>query len=531
MGNDFSFSKKWIKYSLIALSLLVIIGFLSSFFVKKIALEKITNIPGISCANLSFNLFTACIDLEQLTIERPIKKEESEVLGLVSNKAHIHGLSYWQYLKNDKVYIDEVIFEDLEVVISPNQKNNGIQRDSNAQKNTPKVILIDRFLINQGKLAVENKQFEQLQLDTFSTNIEHLQFNLEKDSQQVVWNKLEFSGNHFLLNQSEIDNKLLVKNFELSKNNQLLINQLEWKPKYAKTKYLDHHKYRKAHLDLAIPTLSIQAFPVADLIFKQAFKARSITIEDSAFKIYSDKNKKACPDCLKKYPYESLIDAKMLIDVDSILVKNGKIVFEELGEGKQKAGKLDWTKVYASVYNLTNNADKVKTHLNTLIDIQAVFVEDGNVDLHFEWPNFNKNADYRFYGAIDKVKLKEINSFLVFSKRFRIRQGEVSRFAFNGRGNLTDASGAMELRYKNLEIAFLNEDRSPRKFLSKVVNKIVGNKNNPNKKEKLRKGKMFFERNQHISFISNWWKTMQTGIKSVMLPNIFLPDELEHETK
>lgn len=523
--------KKWLKYGLITLSSIIFLGFLTSIFIKKIALEKITNIPGITCKNLSFNSFSGCIDLEQLTIERPIGENESEVIGLVVNHLHVHDLSYWQYLKNDKIWVDEVIFENLEIDISQNKQSNGVQRDSNAKQNTPKEILIDNFIITQGKLAIKNKQFKQLQLDTFSANIEQLQFFLEKDSQQVVWGKLECLGNQFLLDEHKGDNKLLAKNFQLSKNKQLLVNELKWKPKYSKTNYLDHHEYRKARLDLAISEVSILQFPIEELIFKQTFKAQSITLGNGGLKIYSDKNKKACPDCLKKYPYENLIDADMQIDVDSILVKNGEIVLEELGEGKEKAGKLDWSKVYASIYNLTNNREKIKTHPNTVADIQAVFVDDGNVNLHFELPNFNKNADYRFYGDLDKVKLREINSFLIFSKRFRIRQGEVNKFAFSGRGNLQGASGEMELRYKNLELSFLNKDRSPKKFISKVVNKLIGNKNNPDKEDKLRQGKMFFERDLHTSFVSNWWKTMQSGIKSTMLPNILLPEELEHETK
>lgn len=525
------YKNKWLKYSLIALSILILLGFLISIIVKKIALEKITNIPGITCKNLSFNPFTGCLEVEGLNIERPISKNESEVLGLITNQVHVHGLSYWQYLKNDKVYINEVVFADLSINITQNKRVNAIQRDSNAKGNTPKEILIDNFTIEQGKLSIQNQQFQKLKLDTFSTNIERLQFLVKKDSQQIVWNQLEFLGKYFLMNGQKSDNKLFAESIQLSKNNQLLVNQLKWKPKYTKANYLDHHEYRKARIDVVIPQVVLQQFPIEDLIFKQSFKAQSITFENSSFKIYSDKNKKACPDCIKKYHYENLIDADLKIDIDSILVKNGLIVLEELGQGKEKFGKLDWSKVHASVYDLTNNPKKIGTHPHTVADIQAVFVNEGNINLHFEFPNFNKNADYHFYGDLDKVKLKKINRFLIFSKRFRIKKGEVNKFAFSGSGNLQRASGDMELRYKDLSLQFLKKDHSPRKFLSKLANNILGNKNNPDKEDKLRKGKMYFERDERNSFISNWWKTMQTGIKSIMLPNILLPDELDNQTK
>ena len=149
----------WIKYSTIALILLIGLGFLAATFVKKIALEKITNIPGITCANLSFNPFTGCLDLEELNVQRPIGENETEVLDLISNKVQVHGLSYWQYLKNDKVCVNEVIFADLSVNITPNEQVNEVQRDSHAKSNTPKEILIENFIIEQGKLSLQNKQF------------------------------------------------------------------------------------------------------------------------------------------------------------------------------------------------------------------------------------------------------------------------------------------------------------------------------------------------------------------------------------
>lgn len=531
MSNDFPTRNKWLRYSLIVFCSILILGFLASSYIKKIALEKITAIPGITCKNLSFNPFSGCLNLEELKIQRPIGDKEAEVLDLMTSKVHLHGLSYWQYLKNDKVCVKEVFFSDLEVKVEEDNTSERIQRDSNAKKNTRKEILIKNFKIDKGQLSIQNSQFKQLQLDTFSTDMEQLQILMEKDSLQVTWDKLAFLSKHFLLNERKSDNRLMAGAINFSTNQKLSIQDFRWQPKYSKSKYLDHHQYRKARLDLKIPTLDIYQFPIHELIFNQTLKAQSVVTQDAALKIYTDKNKKACPDCLKTYHYEDFIDADLQVDIDSVLIKNSLIVLEELGEGKEKAGKLNWSKVYASIYNVTNNSVNIKTKPQTVADIQAVFVGDGNVDLHFEFPNFDKNANYYFKGSLDRVKLKEINSFLVFSKRFRIKQGEVNGFAFSGQGNLQRATGDMELRYKNLELQFLNKDSSLRQFLSKIANKLIGNKDNPNKADKLRKGKMYFERDLQKSFISNWWNTMQTGIKSTMLPNILLPDELEHETR
>jgi len=526
--------KTWAKYALLFFVFMLIIGFLASFYIKNKALEKITTIPGIICENVAFNLFSGCLDLENLSIERAIGAEKKELLTLTSSKIQLHGFSYWQFLRNNKICVNDFLFTDLDLEITNNKtasESDTIATNSSTANKPPEEILIKHFGIQNGHLAIQNKDFKKLSLDTFTTEIQQLQFFPARDTQQLIWENIAFIGQQFLVDRQESDNQLIAKAIELTTTENLQIKDVRWKPKYGKNNYLKHHQFRKSRIDARIPMLEIHQFPIADLVFQQQLKAKAVVARNGLLKIYSDKNKPECTDCVKDYHYEHLIASDLLIDIDSILIKNSEIVLEVLDEGKTKAGKLDWSNVYASIYNLTNNKTKATSHPNTVADIQAIFVDDGQVKLHFEFPNFDKNADYRFKGSLDKVKLKKINSFLVFSKQFRIKQGEVNSFVFNGRGNLQAATGDMELRYNNLALQLLKKDRTPRKFLSKIANALLSKEKNPDKDNQLHRGKMYFERDLSKSFISNWWKTMQSGIKSTMLPNILLPDELESTTK
>jgi len=525
-------NRKWAKYGLIFLAFLLVVGFLTSGYIKNKALEKITAFPGITCKNVDFNLFSGCLDLENVEIDRTIGTNKTEKLKLTTTKAHLHGLGYWQFWKNNRLSIDDLLLEDFTISIQPDDSINT-KIDTAEQGKQPKIeeILVHQISLQQGKFSLQNKDYKAIKLDCFEVQVEKLQFFLKRDSQKISWQSIELLGSQLLLDGHKSDNQLIANKIELSADENLQIQDFRWKPKYSKTTYLKHHKFRKSRIDVIIPTIEIRQFPLYDLVFEQKLKVNSITTRNGVLKIYSDKNKPPCTDCLKTYHYEDLIASDLMIDIDSIAIKNSEIVLEELGEGKTKAGKLDWSNVYASIYNLTNNKIKAKSHPNTVADIQAVFVDDGKVKLHFEFPNFNKNADYRFNGSLDRVKLKEINSFLVFSKQFRIKQGEVNSFAFNGRGNLVASSGEMELRYNSLELQLLKRDRTPRKFLSKVANALFNKEKNPNKDNKLRKGRMYSEREKNKSFIGNWWKTIQSGIKSTMLPNILLPDELETRTR
>jgi len=522
---------KVIKYLLITIAFILLLVFVMSTYIKSQALEKLTDVEGISCKNLDINLFTGCLELESLGITRPLGDTKTEKVKLFTNTAYLHGLSYWQYWKNNRINFDNLIIGDLVIEISPNDTMNvKVDTTQQAGESTIEEISIDHIDLQKGKFALKNADFKAINLDSFVAKIEKFQFFTKRDSQQIVWKKVAFSGQQFLLDGQKSDNQLLVDKIALTNEKTMKLQDFRWKPKYSKTNYLNPYQYTKARIDAHIPSIELRQFPLDDLIFQQQFKAQSITTQNGILKIYSDRNKPQCTDCPKNYHYEGLIASELRLDIDSISIKNSTIFLEELGEGKTKAGHLDWSKVYASIYNLTNNQTKSKSHPNTVADIQAVFVDEGNVELHFEFPNFNKNGDYTFHGGLDKVDLKEINTFLVFSKQFRIKQGKVTSFAFEGSGNSQSASGDMELRYKNLELELLKRDRSSRTFLSKVVNVLIGKENNPDEEKGIRKGKMYFERDKNKSFIGNWWRTLQTGIQSTMLPNILLPDELDVKT-
>ncbi len=504
--------------------------FIGSMYIKKEIQEKIKSIPNLQCEEIALSFWSNSIDLNGLSILINLaleNKKNQESLDIRSSKISLRRISYWKLLMRKELQLTSVIVQDVSVATISKKKDNPEVTKIPQKERLLNKILVKEFIVQKGKLDLQYKNFKTIDLDNFTSNISNFQIDLKKDVLNLDWDAITFSGKGLQLDNEESDCKLLAATLDLKRDSTLMIHDLKWKPKFSKATYLDRHPYRKALVNLKVAKLQVAGLNIKDVFLNKKIQLREIETEGADLHIYSDKNTPLCPDCIRVYPYERLQNSSWLIDIDSFKIKNLNLTLQTLAEDKEKTGQLAWKEVYASIYNITNNPLKTTTHRNTVADIQATFLKDSKMEVHLEFPNFKKNQPYRFCGNVEKVKLKQINTFLVFAKNLRIKQGYVKRFSFDGSGDLTKASGKVKLQYEDLAIELIKKDNTPRKLLSNMVNKLLTKRELSKEGELLQEGKMYFEREKQKSFFANWWFSLQSGLKSIILPDLILKEELK----
>lgn len=487
---------------------------------KKIK-QVLTESSQISCSDFSLNLFTGCLDIDNLSIH--IQPKINGQLQVQSSKTHIHGLSYWKYFLADQLVIQDVIFEDVDIHFASTLDNKTLN-DSTAQQPTIPEISIAEIQIHKGKLNWSKQDIQKISIDSFSTNIIDLTIQPDKDSIVTNWVSITGVAHQIKANDTKKNHNLFIQKTQLFNDKTLVISDFQLRPKRSKENFISPLPHRKARLDLQIPKISISPFSTKSLFLKKSFITQSITLENGFLNVFIDQRKSACQTCTKTYFYEHLAMSEIPIQIDSLLVKNSSITLEEMGQNNE-IGTLKWHDIYAHISDLTNKPETQKSH--THVQVQSDFINDSHVELNFKFPNFNTQKAYYFDGRIDRIDLKKLNQFLTFSKRLQIKDGEMSALTFTGKGDLSSSDGTMKFKYKDLDIALLKDDKSTRKIFSKLVNTLIRNKNNPDENNVLRTGKMYSERRTEKSFLFNWWTTILSGIKSTVLKNIVLPEELE----
>ncbi|MFK8101174.1 MAG: hypothetical protein AB8G15_01565 [Saprospiraceae bacterium] len=79
----------------------------------------------------------------------------------------------------------------------------------------------------------------------------------------------------------------------------------------------------------------------------------------------------------------------------------------------------------------------------------------------------------------------------------------------------------------NLTISVMNNQKTKRKnFLSRLVNRLTIKKNNVAGTRRYEKGKIHYVRKKRGSIFHQWWHSIQSGLRSIILADILLEKEL-----
>lgn len=523
MKSNTKQKRKWLKIVLTVAAVLGITVVILSAILQNLVSERFKRIDNLSFKKIETSLLSGCLDIHEFEVQH--FNDNLHPISVKSSIGHIHGFNYWKYFRNDQVIIKKILLEELQIesLDSLKQDTQSIQNNTSL-KNSFTHISVGEFQITNGKINLKTKTGNHLIIDSLSTTLDEITYTPSPDSAKLHWNTTILNGHQIKINNEDFNNYLTIENLHVSIDNEVDVTNLRWIPKRGKLDFIEPLPYRKARTDILIPHINISSFSLSDYILNNRIISPAITVSDATFDVFVNKTKAFCPDCQKEYFYEELTKINCKIDVDSIFVKNSKVFLEEKTIEDVKPGQLDWSNVYASIYNLSNiNTDKPYTSM----DMKADFINTTEVKLHLRFPNIDPQKDYHFSGNMGAVNLNEFNRFLIFANQVRIKSGDLESLSFEGRGNLKVATGEMKMVYNNLKIEMLDKTQDKKTIMTGLANLFVRNKNNPDNKNELRVGKIYSERSTNKPFISNWWYAIRSGAQSSVLKNSRLPEELE----
>lgn len=492
--------------------------------------SELDKIAHLDFEEVDVDLWNKEISLSGVQIKDLKKPGRTYSVGI--RRASIAGLSIWPLLRRGELQAGTIFLD--EPYFSVNQRatevTDSIQRHPDEEDAS--VFQFDQITLRNGNIRVFKDSVLTLKMDT--VDVEVGSFILDRNRDSVNWDcqQLMIRGSGFFMKESGDLHELNVKRFNCSTaGNRLKIEGLTFNSPYSKSNWSEVVKYKEGRLDLYIPGITAEDFDVREAIIRQNVKAGKITIEDAELEVFADANIPVCPDCYKAFPQEKLSRSAIDIAIDTILLRNNKIQVEILAIGEQVPGKLTFTETYASLYNITNQAGKLDQNSTCHIDVQSKFMDEGALEVHFTIPLMDKNYSYGFEGRFSSFDLTELNSLLTFTVNTRIESGKLEKLSFDVSGDNTLAEGQLQFNYRDLKVSLLKDDkREKKKILSGLVNLLVVKEDNLNDKRE-KKGKMHYPRQPNRSIFHQWSHTLLSGLKSTILPNLLLPDELEVKKK
>ncbi|MCC5929413.1 MAG: hypothetical protein JJU28_09230 [Cyclobacteriaceae bacterium] len=498
-------------------------------FLKYSDAEKsIVNIKNISFDSERDEFITGAISYY------PIEKNEEQVFtidNIYIPGIKINGLNPLNGVINKSWQFAHADLQNPEIALTlrPDKKrktdnHKPVKTASSIKSNTISGDL--NFINGKLNLALSLDSGEmKFQMDYFSLSLDDLNLsNVSQYDQQQLF----FSRNSILaLKNISLDlpdslNTLSIGALDFAQEDSLMIiNHICLMPRYDKMEYAIKAGKEADWINLKSSEVVLQGLDLPRLIHDAALYCRRIDIDSLYVEAFRNKQV-PWPDTLfKPMPQETISQIANKFAVDQISIKNSYISYEELPVEGTKAGKIYFTDVNATIGPLTND-DSLRTigegYAFSTLNLKGKLMGEGNISSVMRYDMVHADQNFLMTASMGPIQLDKLEPVLLPLVFINIPSGKMESLQLRVNANRYYAVGEMRMRYHNLRVQFVNQQNYESSGMGPALmtffaNTFVIRKNN-NRALLVRKGDVFFERDETRSIFNYWTKIILSGVVS-----------------
>lgn len=466
--------------------------------------------------------------------QRLVKEEKApDNLYKVSLKElSIEGLKWREILKNKKLNIKGIslVHPDVELTNTYHAYNDTISDE-------PKESLYDKIKhllssIYIERIDTDKFNFKYVKVDSAETsettvqNIDvHIQELLLDESSETDTSRLYFAkGLEVKITDFEYPisdslynlkfNSLGVSTHEKT----LLVENFSMKPAVDRQEI-----FKRKNENVTIPDIEMDTIIFEELDFKKLTEntqliAEALRIKGGKVDLYKDKR---YPDNVEskigESPHQKLRDLDLLVHIDNILLDSIDLSYNQMSERFFKTGRISFEQISGILSEVTNDSTKLLNNPIITADLQAKIYGRGFLKTKFGFDMLDKNGAYTYKGSLGSMQASAFNKILTPLLNIELASGNVKGLRFDMKGTDYRNTGTLNFDYDNLKVSVLNKNQKgkqkSKKVTSFLLNTILINESNPNKKGEYTVGRINYQRVPEYTFFKTLWKSLFEGIK------------------
>jgi hypothetical protein len=215
-----------------------------------------------------------------------------------------------------------------------------------------------------------------------------------------------------------------------------------------------------------------------------------------------------------KYPQQQLLSIPFPVNVQRLLVRNGKIAYKEKGAKSAQTGTVYFNKLFAQVDNLTNIKENIQRRPEMKVNARALFLGVGALKTDWELSLRSTKGDFKINGTLGRFGATSLNQITEPLGMAGVKNGTIHNLRFALKGDDYGASGTSVLLYNDLKVELLKKDEKElvkKEIASAVANLIIKDHNPSN--GKTRESMIQEKRDTTKSFFNLAWKSIFNGVK------------------
>ncbi|WP_215226501.1 AsmA family protein [Echinicola shivajiensis] len=473
------------------------------------------------------------LELDSVAIYPDENFSESRVkIQLLADRILLSGLRWKDLLLNNTVILDSAELRKVKIQsLSPSldslnlKSKQGISRKKGKDYQAISVnnVQLSDFSIENKDVDTDSTRFEidglTVTAQKFTLTSKDLSepdalFDVEDIEGKIVHSSIHFNKYRNQLNAENL--MFSMKERSLSIENVSLDNKL---PKYE---YIQEFDKETDWVEIEQAGLEMKNMNYDAFFRKGIIESEKLFAKDWRIVVFRDKRK---PDNTLKRPkmIQKIIGGiPKPVHVDMVQLENGHVEYIERPDNEYPiAGKMFFNQINAEIINITNIPEMLEMHNEMTLRADARIMDKGEVDLNVVYYLQDSTGGFTMKGNVRNLEAPAMNAMLRPATQVEARTGIIDDLAFNIKGDDIEGYGEVVMKYHDLAIDIRGKSfGKPQNIFQKIgsflTNKLVIPSDNPNKKGQLKKGDVYFKRDQSKFIFNYWWKLVLSGMQSTL---------------
>lgn len=413
---------------------------------------------------------------------------------------------------------------DIEIFLDDIENEKTQKKVAVEGKSLLETLSIEEFEIFDGNLAFfdKNSSKKPQHFENLNVSLAELKFDLDNlagfDKMALLEKDFSLSLPDYTIYSKDSLNVIHIGLATVQKD-MILLRDVSMKPSMGRFAYTRKVGKEVDVVDLFIPEVVIHHPNLPLLVEKQELNAILLEVLDIDARIYRDKRFVEQKDVYKLMPQELMKQVGIVVQLDTLKIKNGKISYTEFPKKGLVPGRIYFSELDAAVYPF-HLAKDTSDYLISKSDLRAKVMLNGEAEINLQGQmSFASPYPMDINAQIGEFDLRSINSMLIPSAFAEIREGKIQRGDWSFTADNDEANGSMLLLYNDLNVMLLDQRTLERglgrkKILTFVLNVFAVKSNNPRKfPRNTVRGSIYEPRNTEKFIFNYWWTTTLSGLK------------------
>ncbi|SDC99698.1 protein of unknown function [Algoriphagus faecimaris] len=386
-------------------------------------------------------------------------------------------------------------------------------------------LILQNLSISDGKLDFHRKgigplprlQFQGIDFSLADLDIDLLDLSKANSSEFFLDEDLRLSISDYQIYSKDSLEVLRVKKASVSERN-LILEGVQFSPAMGRYEYLRKVGFQTDAIQLGVDRIAVESINTEKLISGQGLEAKRVHATGMHVDVLRDKRIPQKEGVIKLMPQEIFQDLPFNVRVDSILVEDGFVRYQEFVANSMSPGKIEFENLEV-VLTPFAISDSTTEHpiAHSFLLARSALMGSGELDLQVQM-HYAPPYEMEVTVQVDRFDLTQINDMLSKGAFLEINSGEVLKGDWNFRLDKEEAFGRMDFRYEGLKVTFLDsvtleKGRGKLGLMTFLANTLIKN-NNPRKfLGNVVRSDIYLKRDQSKFIFNAWWKATLTGLK------------------